>query len=122
MRTYSSRYIKVGRQYFFITFFYTFYALSLILSQGLLAVFIADLVLQILSFVAETERHHIRVRQRDGIAAAKARGVKFGRPAIELPPCFSEVVRHYHNREISLRAAASLCGMSPASFWRKSRK
>ena len=90
--------------------------------QGLLAAFIADLVLQILSFVAETERQNIRARQREGIAAAKTRGVKFGRPAIDLPSCFGKVVQRYRNREITLRAAASLCGMSPASFWRKSRK
>ena len=90
--------------------------------QGLLAVFIADLVLQILSFVAETEREHIKARQREGIAAAKARGVKFGRPKLDLPPCFGEVVRRFRNHEITLRTAASLCGMSPTSFWRKSRR
>ena len=90
--------------------------------QGLLAVFIADLVLQILSFVAETEREHIKARQREGIAAAKARGVKFGRPKLDLPPCFGEVIRRFRNREITLRTAASLCGMSPTSFWRKSRR
>ncbi len=69
--------------------------------------FIADLVLQILSFVAETEREHIRTRQREGIAAAQARGVKFGRPM------------RYRSREITVRTAARLCGMSPTSFWRK---
>ena len=91
-------------------------------ARGLLAVFIADLVLQILSFVAETEREHIRTRQREGIAAAQARGVKFGRPMLAPPPCFDEVVRHYRSREITVRTAASLCGMSPSSFWRKSRE
>ena len=90
--------------------------------QGLLAVFIADLVLQILSFVAETEREHIKARQREGITAAKARGVKFGRPKLDLPPCFGEVVQRFSNHEITLRTAASLCGMSPTSFWRKSRR
>ena len=90
--------------------------------QGLLAVFIADLVLQILSFVAETEREHIKVRQREGITAAKARGVKFGRPKLDLPPCFGEVIQRFRNHEITLRTAASLCGMSPTSFWRKSRR
>ena len=88
--------------------------------QGLLAVFIADLVLQILSFVAETEREHIKARQREGITAAKARGVKFGRPKLDLPPCFGEVAQRFRNREITLRTAASLCGMSPTPFWRKS--
>ena len=91
-------------------------------ARGLLAVFIADLVLQILSFVAETEREHIRTRQREGIAAAQARGVQFGRPMIDPPPCFDEVVRRYRSREITVRTAASLCGMSPTSFWRKCRR
>jgi len=90
-------------------------------ARGLLAVFIADLVLQILSFVAETEREHIRTRQREGIAAAQARGVKFGRPMLDPPPCFDEVVRRYRSREITVRTAARLCGMSPTSFWRKCR-
>ncbi len=90
-------------------------------ARGLLAVFIADLVLQILSFVAETEREHIRTRQREGIAAAQARGVKFGRPMLDPPSCFDEVVRRYRSREITVRTAASLCGMSPTSFWRKCR-
>ena len=90
-------------------------------AQGLLAVFIANIVLQILSFVAETERQHIKARQREGIAAAKARGVKFGRPKIAPPPCFGEIATHYLSHEVTMRTAASLCGMSPSSFWRKSR-
>ena len=88
-------------------------------AQGLLAVFIADLVLQILSFVAETEREHIRARQREGIAAAKARGVKFGRPHISLPPTFKKIAERHFRNELSLRAAANLCGMSRTSFWRQ---
>lgn len=88
-------------------------------AHGLLAVFIADLVLQILSFVAETEREHIRTRQREGIAAAKARGVKFGRPCASLPPTFKEIAERHLKNELSLRAAASLCGMSRTSFWRQ---
>ena len=88
-------------------------------AHGLLAVFIADLVLQILSFVAETEREHIRTRQREGIAAAKARGVKFGRPCASLPPRFREIAERHLKNELSLRAAASLCGMSRTSFWRQ---
>ena len=59
---------------------------------------------------------------KQGLAAAKARGVKFGRPKLDLPPCFNEVVQRYRNREITLRTAAGLCGISPTSFWRKSRK
>ena len=91
-------------------------------ARGLLAVFIADLMLQILSFVAETEREHIRTRQREGIAAAQARGVKFGRPMLDPPPCFDEVVRRNRSHEITVRTAASLCGMSPSCFWRKCRR
>ena len=91
-------------------------------ARGLLAVFIADMVLQILSFVAETEREHIRSRQREGIVAAKARGVKFGRPMIEPPTCFNDIVQRYRSREITVRTAARLCGMSPTSFWRKCHK
>ena len=59
---------------------------------------------------------------KQGLAAAKARGVKFGRPKLDLPLCFGEVVRRFRNHEITLRTAASLCGMSTTSFWRKSRK
>ena len=68
----------------------------------------------------QNEDRYIRTRQREGIAAAQARGVKFGRPMLDPPPCFDEVVRRYRSREITVRTAASLCGMSPTSFWRKS--
>ena len=61
--------------------------------KDLMGTFIADLVLQILSFVAETERRNIKQRQAEGIAAAKARGVKFGRPPMELPEGFNEVIQ-----------------------------
>lgn len=84
--------------------------------QGLLAVFIADLVLQILSFVAESERAHIHERQRQGIAAAKARGVHFGRAPMVLPAAYSELVRRVQNHELSIRAAAALCGISHMTF------
>ena len=72
------------------------------------------------AFPVRSGREHIKARQRAGIAAAKARGVKFGRPKLDLPPCFGKVVRCFRNHEITLRTAASLCGMSPTSFWRKS--
>lgn len=85
-------------------------------AHGLLAVFIADLVLQILSFVAETERNHIRQRQREGIAAAKARGVCFGRPPMHLPENFPELVRQVAEHRLSIRAAAQQCGISKTCF------
>lgn len=88
-------------------------------SNGLVTMFIADLVLQILSFVAETERQHIKVRQSEGIAAAKARGVKFGRPKVKLPPEFGAIAERYLKQELSLRQAARLCGVSRSTFWRQ---
>ena len=87
-------------------------------AQGLLAVFIANIVLQILSFVAETERQHIKTRQREGIAAAKARGIRFGRPKVKLPPQFLDARNSYLSNDLDLRAAATSCGLSPTTFWR----
>lgn len=91
-------------------------------AQGLLAVFIANIVLQILSFVAETERQQIKARQREGIAAARARGVRFGRPKVKLPPEFSAACESYLNRRESLRSAAQSCGLPQTTFWRSCRK
>ena len=87
-------------------------------AQGLLAVFIANLVLQILSFVAETERQQIKARQREGIAAAKARGVRFGRPKIMLPQQFAAARISYLDGQQSLCSAAESCGLSQTTFWR----
>ena len=70
--------------------------------KDLMGTFIADLVLQILSFVAQSERENIRRRQQEGIAAAKARGVKFGRPPLPLPENFYEVHRRWRNKELTL--------------------
>jgi len=84
--------------------------------QVLLAVFIADLVLQILSFVAQSEREHIHERQRQGIAAAKARGVRFGRLPIVLPENFRELANKVQNHELSIRKACALCGISHLTF------
>lgn len=88
-------------------------------SKDLLGTFIADLVLQILSFVAESERDNIRQRQAEGIAAAKARGVRFGRPKHPLPENFHEVCKRWKNKEISGPEAAKLCNMPLSSFRRR---
>ena len=90
--------------------------------EDLMGTFIADLVLQILSFVAESERNFIRTRQAEGIAAARARGVRFGRPAKPTPPNFFAVALRVRNSEISLRAGARACGMAPSSFLNLYRK
>ena len=86
-------------------------------AKDLIGTFIADLVLQILSFVAESERDNIRQRQAEGIAAAKARGVKFGRPEQELPDNFQVLLLAWKKREISLREAADACGLAKSTFY-----
>ena len=86
--------------------------------QDLMGTFIADLVLQILSFVAQNERENIRKRQEQGIAAAKARGQVFGRPKKPLPDGFSEIVALWDQREISLKEALVQSGVSRATFFR----
>lgn len=84
--------------------------------KDLLGTFIADLVLQILSFVAEAERNHIRERQAQGIAAAKMRGVKFGRPPKKLEPLFYTTYECWKRGEITGSKAAEICGMPLSSF------
>lgn len=84
--------------------------------RDLMGTFIADLVLQILSFVAQSERENIRSRQAQGIAAAKARGVRFGRPPKPLPENFPAVWRRWKAREITGTKAAQECGMPLATF------
>jgi len=90
--------------------------------KDLMGTFIADLVLQILSFVAQNERESIRKRQEQGIAAAKARGVRFGRPAVEPPENFNSVVTDWEKKRISFHQALHLCGMSEATFYRRLRE
>lgn len=84
--------------------------------KDLLGAFIADLVLQILSFVAQNERENIRHRQAEGIAAAKARGVRFGRPVKPLPPNFAVLRSCWQRGEISGLAAARKCHMPLSTF------
>ncbi len=90
--------------------------------KDLMGTFIADLVLQILSFVAESERENIRKRQEQGIAAAKARGVKFGRPEVPLPENFAEIVKAWEKGEISFDDATKQCNMAEATFYRRLRE
>lgn len=84
--------------------------------KDLLGAFIADLVLQILSFVAQNERDHIRKRQAEGIAAAKAKGVRFGRIPKPLPDGFCEAYQKWKSGELTGTAAARECGMPLSSF------
>lgn len=90
--------------------------------KDLLGTFLSDIVLQVLSFVAENERANIRSRQREGIEAAKARGVRFGRPAAEIPDDFGEIYEKWQNREITVTAAAALCGFSKTTFYKKANE
>lgn len=90
--------------------------------KDLMGTFISDLVLQILSFCAQNDRENIKQRQADGIAAAKARGVRFGRPSHEWPDNFQEIYRRWKNKEISVSDAARICGFARATFHDKTRK
>ena len=90
--------------------------------KDLMGTFLSDIVLQVLSFVAENERTNIRQRQAEGIAAAKAKGVKFGRPPLPLPDNFYEVHKAWRNKKITLKQAAEACNMPVGTFYGKARK
>ena len=87
--------------------------------KDLMGTFLSDIVLQVLSFVAENERVNIRQRQAEGIAAAKARGVKFGRPPKPLPGNFYQVHKDWRGKKITLKEAADACAMPVSSFYAK---
>lgn len=87
--------------------------------KDLMGTFIADLVLQILSFAAENETENIHKRQAEGIAAAKNRGVKFGRPKIETPNNFENVVLMWEKGEITINEALEKCQMKESTFYRR---
>lgn len=84
--------------------------------RDLMGTFIADLVLQILSFVAQSERENIHRRQKEGIAAAKARGVRFGRPRQPLPENYHSIYKRWKSGDITGTAAAKECGMPLSTF------
>ncbi len=86
------------------------------IGRDLIGTLIADIVLQLLSYVAQTERELIKQRQKEGINAAKAKGIKFGRKPIEKPENFEEVKNAWRKGEISGRYAAQLLGVSHTSF------
>lgn len=87
--------------------------------DDLTGIFIADLVLQILSYVAQKERENIRARQAEGIAAAKARGVKFGRQKMAVPPNFRKVAIRWRRKEITLKEALEELKVGRTYFFKK---
>ncbi len=90
--------------------------------KNLLGTFISDLVLALLSYVAENERINIRHRQAEGIAAAKKRGVQFGRRKLPLPENFEEVCEQWRAKEITITQAAEYCGMAKSTFYDKAKR
>ena len=86
--------------------------------KTLVGKFISDIVLQVLSFVAQNERETMRIRQAEGIKTAKARGVKFGRPRINLPSDFELVAKQYLKKEITNKKACEILGMTRGTFFR----
>ena len=90
--------------------------------KNLLGTLISDLILQLLSFVVENECTTIRQRQAEGIAAAKKRGVKFGRPIKEVPQEFSELIEKWHSNELSVKEITTEYNMSESTFYRRLRE
>jgi len=90
--------------------------------KDLMGTFIADLVLQILSFVAQSERENIRKRQEEGIAAAKAKGIHMGRPIKNIPENFGELLKQWEKKKIPLEQILRESGMSEATFYRRLRE
>ena len=90
--------------------------------KDLMGTFLSDIVLQVLSFVAENERSNIRQRQAEGIAAAKAKGIKFGRPPKPLPENFHNLYQKWKSGKITGTAAAKECGMPLSTFRYRAKK
>lgn len=87
--------------------------------KDLMGTFLSDIVLQVLSFVAENERSNIRQRQAEGIAAARARGVRFGRSPHPLPENFRQIHRDWRGKKLTLKEAADACAMPVGTFYAK---
>lgn len=90
--------------------------------KDLMGTFIADLVLQILSFVAQSERENIKKRQTEGIAAARARGVHLGRPVLPVPEDFEQILKDWEPGKITLNEAQKRLGMTETTFYRRRRE
>lgn len=90
--------------------------------KDLMGTFIADIVLQILSFVAQSERENIKKRQAQGIAAAKAKGIKFGRPESAIPLEFNALIEKWEKKQLSLGEVLAICNISKATFYRRLRE
>ena len=90
--------------------------------RDLMGTFLADIVLQVLSFVAENERVNIRQRQAEGIAAAKARGVRFGRSAAPLTENFPQVYQDWKAKKLTIELAAAACGMARSTFYDRAHR
>jgi DNA invertase Pin-like site-specific DNA recombinase len=87
--------------------------------KDLMGTFIADLVLQILSFVAQSERENIKKRQAEGIAVAKSKGIRFGRPLKSIPDNFDKLVLLWEEKKIPLKEILNKCNISEATFYRR---
>ena len=90
--------------------------------KDLMGTFLSDIVLQVLSFVAENERKNIRERQKEGIEAAKLRGVQFGRPKRDVPDDFIQICYRWRSGQILGKEAAKLCGMPLTTFYGRARE
>jgi DNA invertase Pin-like site-specific DNA recombinase len=90
--------------------------------KDLVGTFLSDIVLQVLSFVAENERTNIKQRQAEGIAAARLRGVRFGRPSKPLPQNFHSVYHRWKRKELIITTAAEECQMPRSTFYYKAKQ
>lgn len=91
-------------------------------NKDLVGTLISDMVLQLLSFVAENERTNIRQRQAEGIAAAKKRGIKFGRPHAEYPDNFPDIYQRWRDKRISAQEAIALCDLPSYTFYKRAKR